>query len=106
MTLSEIKKNYVFSTRIEFGEDFIELREPTQQENLNLSDDAKKNLEEYAKLLPKCIVASSITKEDGKQASNQEIADALSQSGTLYTDILTQWLNALPFQSRTKRNQN
>lgn len=104
--LSEFGKKYVFTTRIDIDADgYVVLREPNQQEVINLSDDPKKQVEAFSKIFPACVVESSFIHDDGSQASGKEIAEALSQSGTLYTDILTTWLTSLPFRSRLMKKE-
>lgn len=101
MLLSEINQKYVFKTRIELDkENFIELREPKQNEIVNLSDDSTKNLKMLEDIFPACVVNSSFTKENGDSASGTEIAKELKNSGSLFTEILTTWLQSIPFQSR------
>lgn len=101
MLLSQINQNYVFKTKIEIDEEnFIELREPKQGEIISLSDDGTKNLEMLEKIFPACVIDSSFTKDDGEKASGIEIAKELKNSGSLFTDILTTWLQSIPFQSR------
>lgn len=109
--LSEFGKNFVWTTKIELpiGEDglenFIELREPTQQEIVNLSDDGAKNLEMMEKIFPACVTKSTFTKDDGTPATGKEIADVLKNSGSLFTEILSTWLNSIPFQHRLMKGE-
>lgn len=104
--LSEVGKNFLWTTRIDLdAENYIELREPNQKEIVNLSDDGTKNLEMLEKILPDCVVDSTITKDDGTKASGKEIAEALKQSGSLFTEILTTWLESIPFQHRLKKGE-
>lgn len=101
MLLSEIQQKFVFKTRIELDKNnFIELREPKQFEIINMSDDGTKNLEVLAKIFPDCVVDSSFTKEDGTKATGKEIYDELKNSGSLFTEIITTWLQSIPFQQR------
>lgn len=106
MKLSEAAKKYVFTTKITIDEetgDFIELREPTQAEIVNLSGDSTKTLEQMEKLFPKCIIDSSFIDDAGNKASGEEIYKTFSASGSMLTEILSIWLEAIPFQSRLKK---
>lgn len=106
MTLSNFGKTFLWTTRIDLDEEnFIELREPNQAEIVNLSDDGTKNLQMLGQILPDCIVKSSFTNEDGTPAKGKDIADALKQSGSLFTEILTTWLESIPFQHRLMKEQ-
>lgn len=105
--LSELGKNFLWTTRIDLdAENYIELREPTQKEIVNMSDDGTKNLEMLAKIFPDCIVKSTITNDDGKDATGKDIAEVLSKSGSLMTEILTTWLESIPFQHRLMKGEN
>lgn len=107
MLLSEISTKFVFKTKIDLGDgDYIVLREPNQKETIGLSDDANKNLKLFGDILENCIVESSFVDEEGKPAKAQAIAEELKKSGSLWTEILTAWLNEVPFQSRLKNAQN
>lgn len=107
MTLTEAKKKFVFTTKIELDGDFIILREPTLTEFQKFSDDGNKNLEIMKNLFPICVVDSSFTTdEEGKtKASGQQIYDVLSKSASTFTDIITNWFNACPFTSAAKKNK-
>lgn len=107
MKLEEAKKNFIFETKIELNDegDFVELREPSQKEIMGLSDDSQNNLKVMESLFARCVVDSSFEREDGNKASGQEIYDVLKESGSLFLDVLTMWMSAIPFQSRLKKNQ-
>lgn len=101
MLLSDISSKFVFKTRIELGDgEYIVLREPNQKEVIGLTDDAEKNMKMFGELLPKCIVESSFTEDNGEKATPEKVAAELGKSGSLWTEILTTWLNSVPFQSR------
>ena len=107
MKLEEDKTNFVFKTKIELNDegDFVELREPTQKEIIGISDDSANNLKVMEGLFASCLVDSSIEKEDGTKASGQEVYNALKESGSLFLEILTKWMESIPFQQRLKKNQ-
>lgn len=101
MLLSEINKKFVFTTKLELPEgNYIELREPKQSEITALSDDGNKNLSMLEKIFPNCVIDSSFENDDGTKAKGEDIAKALRESGSLFTEILTTWLESIPFQSR------
>lgn len=109
--LSEFGKNFIWSTRIELpdsedgSKNYIELREPTQKEIINLSDDGTKNLEMMEKIFPACVTKSTFIKDDGSEATGDEIASELKKSGSLFTEILGTWLNSIPFQHRLMKGE-
>lgn len=107
MKLSDIKKNFVFTTKITLDEgtgDFIELREPTQGEIFGLGGEENEVLKKLESLLPECIIDSSFVDDAGEKASGKAIYDELSASGSLLSDVLNIWLEAIPFQHRLKKN--
>lgn len=90
------ENNFIFTTRIDLpGEGFIVLREPTDDELKNFGEDNKKNMEILKKIMPGCIVEHNFD-----DATPQAIAAALSKSSSLYVDILTKWMQDIPFQKR------
>lgn len=100
MELNKIKEKYVFTTRIELDDnDFIELREPTTLELKDFSDDDKKNFEILRKLFPKCIIDHSFTNE-GEKAGNEDVANALIESGSTYSQIIETWMESIPFKKK------
>lgn len=114
MKLSEVKQKYVFTTRIELPVDdekkendeveFIELREPNLQEIKDIQVvEESKMIDAYERLFPICLINSSFTDEDGKEANAKDVYNALKNSGTLFTDILATWIQSCPFQSRLKK---
>ena len=103
MKISEVKNNYVFTTRIDLNEDgseYIVLREPNTQEISGLSEDGQKNLEAMNKIFANCVIESSITDDDGNPADGKTIHNALKESGSLFTEILETWITSVPFRSR------
>ena len=57
------------------------------------------------KILPNCIVETSITKDDGSFATGKEICDVLKASGSMFTEVLSKWIQSIPFQSRTPKQE-
>lgn len=99
-------KNYIFTTKIELDkENYIILREPTQKEIVGISDDENKALQTLEKIFPDCVTESTIENDDGTLASGTEIYNALKDSGSMMTEILTTWLQSIPFQHRLLNNQ-
>ena len=101
MKLSELQNKFIFKTRIDLDdEDYIVLREPNTAEIAEMSEDEKKNMKVMEKILPNCIVETSITKDDGSFATGKEICDILKASGSIFTEVLGAWIQSIPFNSR------
>ena len=101
MKLSELQNKFIFKTRIDLGDgDYIVLREPNTAEIAEMSEDEKKNMKVMEKILPNCIVETSITKDDGSFATGKEICDVLKESGSVFTEVLGIWIQSIPFNSR------
>ena len=101
MKLSELQNKFIFKTRIDLDdEDYIILREPNTAEIAEMSEDEKKNMKVMEKILPNCIVETSITKDDGSFATGKEICDVLKASGSLFTEVLSKWIQSVPFNNR------
>jgi hypothetical protein len=109
MKLNEINNNYVFYTTIPLGEnDFVKLREPSINEldGMNKAED-KERINELSKLFPLCLVDHTFTKNDdtSKKASGEEVYTELLKSGSLFMEIITNWLADLPLGKRLKKEQ-
>lgn len=101
MTLGQFEENYCFKTKIELNDtDYIELREPTQHELNGLKGNPAEDKKVFADIMPDCIVDHTITTEDGRKLTKEEVKKLLDKSGALYTEILTAWMSSIPFQSR------
>ena len=101
MKLSELQNKFIFKTRIDLDdEDYIVLREPNTAEIAEMSEDEKKNMKVMEKILPNCIIETSITKDDGSFATGKEICDILQASGSIFTEVLGAWIQSIPFNSR------
>ena len=101
MKLSELQNKFIFKTRIDLDdEDYIVLREPNTAEIAEMSEDEKKNMKVMEKIFPNCIVETSITKDDGSFATGKEICDVLKASGSLFTEVLSKWIQSVPFNNR------
>ena len=100
--MMKLSGNYVFTTRIKLNEDgdYVVLREPTMAEfqTLNGTDDDA-IMKNAKKLFPKCVVESSVVRDDGTPASGDEIASLFEASSTTYTNTITEWLKSLPFRT-------
>lgn len=107
MKLSDFEKNYVFTTKIEINDegDFIELREPNQQEFSGFGEDGKRNLETMEKIFPSCIIDSSFVDDEGNKVDSKSIYNTLKKSGSMLTEIITTWIQSIPFQSRLLKNK-
>lgn len=90
------KSNFIFTTKIELPDGgYIVLREPTDAELKGFTEDMRENTEKLRKVFPGCIIEHNY--EDAKTS---EVAEALAASGSLFADILTKWMQAIPFQNR------
>jgi hypothetical protein len=115
MKLSNAREKFLFKTKIylELNEDgtsnedgdFIVLREPTFSEMQQFGEDTKKNIETLEKLFPLCLVDHSFIDEADNKSSVKEVVDFLKESGSLYGDITNQWFDAVPFNSRLKKQK-
>ena len=101
MKLSELQNKFIFKTRIDLDdEDYIVLREPNTAEIAEMSEDEKKNMKVMEKILPNCIIETSITKDDGSFATGKEICEILKASGSMFSEVLGAWIQSIPFNSR------
>lgn len=90
------ERNFIFTTRIDLpGDGYIVLREPTDDELKSFGEDNRKNMEILKKILPACIIEHNYDDE-----TPERITSALSRSSSLYVDILTTWMQEIPFQRR------
>lgn len=104
MRLADFSEKFIYKTRIDLGNDeFISLREPTTAEIADFSDDASKNMKVMERIFPKCIVDSSFENNDGNKATGQEVYNALKDSGSLFTEIIGEWMNSIPFAGRLQK---
>jgi hypothetical protein len=103
MKLDEIKANYIYYTEIDLGGgDFVKLREPAMQE-LNELNSKGRSAESLAGLFPSCLVDHSFIDEDGGKAAPGRVYEELKESGSLFTEILSVWLEKIPFQHRLRK---
>jgi len=90
------KENFIFTTKIDLPDGgFIVLREPTDGELKGFSGEAREDADKLRKIFPACIIEHNYD-----DAKTQEVAEALSASGSLFADILTKWMQDIPFQNR------
>jgi hypothetical protein len=107
MKLKDMKGKYVFYTEIDLGDgDFLKMREPSigELDSLNKAGE-KDRVEEMSKLFPVCLADHSFKKDDGSPASADDVYKELKDSGSLSMEIITTWMQALPFNSRLKKEQ-
>ena len=112
MKLSDFSKNYVITSTINIsddGKEIIKFREPNQAELFKFQGVDEKDTEASAKaiktLFISCVVDSSFEKDDGTKPTNEELYQALQESGSLYSEIIQGWFETIPFQSRIKKNK-
>ena len=118
--LSEFRKEYIHTTTIDIGEkgDSITLREPTALEmrkfespSPKATEDEKQkvgleNVKYMTNLFPTCLVASTFTDEAGKPAKLKDVATMVMDHGTKFDEILTIWMESLPFVKASKENSD
>ena len=104
MEIQEARVTGLFSCRVEFGEFFgvdkhqewVILREATAAELAQLAmNEGKQASEEFMKILPSLIRESSFTVE-GKPATAADVAKIITDKGTLYSYVITEWQASLP----------
>lgn len=112
MKLSDFRKDFLLTTTInitEDGKEFIKFREPTQSELFEFQGldekDAKKSAAAIKGLFLKCVVDSSFTNDDGSKLTNEELYAGLQESGKIFSEIISGWLESAPFQLRLKNNK-
>jgi hypothetical protein len=107
MKLSDAKNKYLFSTEIDLGDgEFIKLREPSVKDidGLNRAEDQDRVLA-LGKLFPLCLVDHSFEQEDGRKSSNEEVYNMLKESSSLFMEIISTWMEAVPFRSRLQKER-
>jgi hypothetical protein len=108
--LSETKNKYVFFTEIDLGDgDFLKLRELSIGEMEGLQKAKEEDwIPELSKLFPLCLVDHSFTKndDDNKKASGAEVYNELKNSGSLFMEIITIWMQSLPLSGRLRKEPN
>jgi hypothetical protein len=109
MKLGEMNNNYVFTTDIDLEDgNILKMRELTTGE-LNRLNKVKEEdrLTELAKLFPSCLVGHPFTKndDDEEKASNEEVYQELKKSGSLFMDIISIWMEAIPLNERLKKKE-
>jgi hypothetical protein len=108
MELSEARKSGLFSCRIDIGEFFgldpeaewVKMREATAGELAQMSGNDGKNANEtFMKILPSLILESGFTVE-GAPAKAEDVAKIITDKGTLYGHVITEWQKSLPLAKR------
>lgn len=107
MNINEAKNNYIFYTEIDLGDsNFIKLREPSIGELDGLNKASEENrIAELGKLFPTCLADHSFEDDNGNKASSKDVYAMLRDSGTLYMEIISTWMAALPFNQRLKSKE-
>lgn len=96
--ISQAREKYIFTTRIELEDgDYIVMREPTSLELREFGEDGRENVAILQKIFPLAIVEHSFTDGD-KKAKNTQVAAFLLDSGSRFTKIINQWMDALPLE--------
>jgi hypothetical protein len=104
MKLSEMNNKYVSVALIELGGgDFVKLREPTvgELDGMNRAKEEDR-ITELSRLFPLCLIDHSFVKNDdnNKKASCEEVYEELKKSGSFFMEIITIWMNSIPFNKR------
>lgn len=82
-----------------WGDAYIDIRELTAQEAAEFQTDSAKFMDG----LERVIVGHNLTQDDEgkKQASNEQVADAIKRSSTVYTHVMSEWMQHLPLAKRS-----
>jgi hypothetical protein len=121
MKISDARKKFLFTVRIEFplhgegeeepGEEtpektgFVVLREPTIEEMSQLGKDESGNLEVIKHLFPKCIIDHPFINDDGTKTTASDVAAMIKASSSLYTYLIQTWFDTIPFPSRKEKRE-
>ena len=104
MEIKEARETGLFSCKVEIGEFFgvekelewVQLREATAKELSSIAvNEASKASEAFVVLLPSLVLDSSFT-VDGQKASAADVCKIITDKGTLYGYVLTEWQASLP----------
>lgn len=110
MKLSQAKEKYIFTTKIDLGDDeFVTMREPTIDEYQKISaggEDEDKMMNQLKLIFPKCVVDSSFEDDNGNKATGQQLYDLFSKSSTNFTAIIQDWISSCPFQRQKATKEN
>jgi hypothetical protein len=115
MNLNEAKNKYIFYTKVDLEDgDFLKLREPSiaELDTLNKAKEDSK-IKEMERLFPVCLVDHSFVvdrcNKDGgnvvEKASSEEVYKMLRDSGTLFIEVITTWMQSIPFKDRLKNKK-
>jgi hypothetical protein len=97
---SDFEKQYIVESKFEFeGTDgYIKLREPTEDELLELGqgkdDETKITKHILTKLVPACLVEHNFEHDDGTSLGNDEVVTLLKKSGQKINRTIKQWFEA------------
>lgn len=104
MTLGQFEQSYLLKTKIELDEqNYIMIREPSQQELKDLTGKPDEDVKVFDKIMLDCIVDHTITDDSGEKISLEQIRETLKKSGALYKEILTAWIESIPFRARLSK---
>jgi len=106
MDLKEAQEKLIFTVRYDIDDaDYIVLREPTMAEAREFSTDGAENVQALEKIFPSCIIEHSFT-DGGVKATNKDVAKVLMNSGTLFSDIIEAWMNAITLKkTKSKKSE-
>lgn len=106
MDLKEAQEKLIFTVRYDIDDaDYIVLREPTMAEAREFSTDGAENVQALEKIFPACIIEHSFT-DGGAKATNKDVAKVLMNSGTLFSDIIEAWMNAITLKkTKSKKSE-
>lgn len=112
MYLNELKQCGLFSVRVDLSEFFdsemwIELREPNEEEGSRFDfGDIRACQRTAAELLDTCIVGHPVEREEGKKASNKEVADLVRSRWTMTLKVVNEWLQALRLPTSSEESSD
>ncbi len=110
MTLKEFRKQGIFKTKIDLGQFFpdeeegtvwLELREPTQAELIEITSTTENSMGPVlGDMLPSLIVDHTLM-DGNKRASAEAIAEVVKDSSSMSTYIYKTWMDSLPLAKKT-----
>ena len=81
---------------------YIELRELNAPEQARVQEAQAEGMQgALTEVLRDAIVDHNLYREEGKKASSDEVAEILKTSGTIFTHVLSEWVQHLPLAKRS-----
>lgn len=114
MKLSEARDQAVFKVKILLGDKLIpprepgaawvQLREPTYAEAIQMSAQSAEAGDVISGLLPSLIVGSNLEGDAGKDATPEEAAQLVCSTARMFLHVVKTWQEALPLPRKTEQS--